>query len=70
MIMIQIQQYRLQYRLESEMGEGEFQVDTGKVDAGSKSDESTTNVAASFSCEECGEKFTTRQELKEHTQVH
>lgn len=50
--------------------EGEFQVDTGKVDAGSKSDESTTNVAASFSCEECGEKFTTRQELKEHTQVH
>jgi C2H2 type zinc finger protein len=55
---------------ESEMGEGEFQVDTGKVDAGSKSDESTTNVAASFSCEECGEKFTTRQELKEHTQVH
>jgi hypothetical protein len=55
---------------ESEMGEGELQVDTSKVDAGSKSDESSTRVAASFSCEECGKKFNTRQELKEHTQVH
>ncbi len=55
---------------ESEMGEGELQVDTSKVDAGSKSDESSTSVAASFSCEECGKKFNTRQELKEHTQVH
>ena len=36
----------------------------------SKSDESSTNVAASFSCEECGKKFNTRQELKEHTQAH
>jgi hypothetical protein len=55
---------------ESEIGEGELQVNTSKVDAGSKSDESSTNVAASFSCEECGEKFSTRQELKEHTQTH
>jgi hypothetical protein len=52
------------------MGEGELQVNTSKVDAGSKSDESTTSVAASFSCEECGEKFSTRQELKEHSQAH
>ena len=55
---------------ESEMGEGELQVHASKVDAGSKSDESSTNVAASFSCEECGKKFNTRQDLKEHTQVH
>jgi C2H2 type zinc finger protein len=55
---------------ESEMGEGELQVQASKVDAGSKSDESSTNVAASFSCEECGKKFNTRQDLKEHTQVH
>ena len=41
-----------------------------KVDSGEKSDESGTNVSASFSCEECGEKFNSRQELKEHTQVH
>jgi len=55
---------------EPEMGEGELQVDANRVDAGDKSDESSTNVAASFSCEECGKTFATRQELKEHTQVH
>jgi hypothetical protein len=52
----------------SEMGDAELQVDTNRV--GEKSDESSTNVAASFSCEECGRTFATRQELKEHTQVH
>jgi hypothetical protein len=41
-----------------------------RVDAGEKSDESSTNVSASFSCEECGKTFGSRQELKEHTQVH
>jgi hypothetical protein len=41
---------------ESEMGE--LQVDANTVDAGEKSDESSTNVAASFSCEECGKMFT------------
>ena len=55
---------------ESEFGEGELQVDTARIDAGKKSDESSTNVAASFTCEECGKKFGTRQELKEHTQAH
>lgn len=35
----------------SEMGDAELQVDTNRV--GEKSDESSTNVAASFSCEEC-----------------
>jgi hypothetical protein len=55
---------------ESEIGEGELQVGASRVDTGGKSDESSTNVAASFSCEECGRKFGTRQELKEHTQAH
>ena len=55
---------------ESEMGDAELQADANRVDAGEKSDESSTNVAASFSSEECGKTFTTRQELKEHTQVH
>ena len=54
---------------ESEMGDAELQVDDNRVDAGENSDESSTNVAASFSCEECGKTFGSRQEL-EHTQVH
>lgn len=32
-----------------------------------KSDESTTNVSATFSCEICNEKFNSREELKQHT---
>ena len=55
---------------ESEMGDAELKVDANRVDAGEKSDESSINVAASFSCEECGKTFATRQELKEHTRVH
>ena len=55
---------------ESEISEGELQVGTARIDAGKKSDESSTNVAASFTCEECGKKFGTRQELKEQTQAH
>jgi hypothetical protein len=33
-----------------------------------KSDESTPGVSASFSCQECGKTFSSRQELKDHTQ--
>ena len=55
---------------ESEVGDAELQVGTSRIDSGEKSDESSTNVSASFSCEECGENFGTRQQLKEHTQVH
>jgi hypothetical protein len=36
-------------------------------DTGEKSDESTSDVNASFSCDECGKTFDSRQELKEHT---
>jgi Zinc-finger of C2H2 type len=36
-------------------------------DPGEKSDESTTDVHATFSCETCGKTFNSRQELKEHT---
>jgi len=36
-------------------------------DKGEKSDESSSNVDASFTCEECGKTFSSRQELKEHT---
>ena len=55
---------------ESEVGDAELQVGTSRIDSGERSDESSTNVSASFSCEECGKKFGTRQELKEHTQAH
>ncbi|MBA3750182.1 MAG: hypothetical protein H0X03_04680 [Nitrosopumilus sp.] len=37
------------------------------VDSGEKSDESSTNVEATFSCDKCNQKFNSRQELKEHT---
>jgi hypothetical protein len=37
------------------------------IDSGEKSDESGTNVKSSFSCENCGQSFNSRQELKEHS---
>ena len=37
------------------------------IDSGEKSDESSTNIASSFTCERCNTKFTSRQELKEHS---
>lgn len=55
---------------ESEVGDAELQVDANRVDTGEKSDESSTNVSASFSCQEFGKTFTTREVLKEHIQVH
>jgi hypothetical protein len=33
-----------------------------------KSNESTPGVSATFSCQECGKTFSSRQELKDHTQ--
>jgi hypothetical protein len=36
------------------------------IDSGEKSDESSTNVSSSFTCDKCNTKFTSRQELKEH----
>ncbi|CAN5818177.1 hypothetical protein BH23THE1_BH23THE1_22850 [soil metagenome] len=38
-----------------------------EVDSGKNSDESSTNVKATFSCEKCGQAFDSRQELKEHS---
>ncbi len=40
-----------------------------KVDSGRNSDESSTNVKATFSCETCGQTFDSRQDLKEHTSI-
>ena len=37
------------------------------VDRGERSDESSTDVQATFSCDKCNQKFNSRQELKEHT---
>ncbi len=37
------------------------------VDRGDRSDESSTDVQATFSCDKCNQKFNSRQELKEHT---
>jgi hypothetical protein len=36
-------------------------------DRGKKSDESSIDVSASFTYDECGKTFNSRQELKEHT---
>jgi hypothetical protein len=38
-----------------------------EVDSGRNSDENSTNVKATFSCETCGQTFDSRQVLKEHT---
>ena len=40
-----------------------------EVDSGKNSDESSTNVKATFSCETCGQTFDSRQDLKEHTSI-
>jgi len=36
------------------------------LDRGDKSDESSSNVQASFSCDKCNQTFNSRQKLKEH----
>jgi hypothetical protein len=40
-----------------------------EVDDGRNSDENSTNVKATFSCETCGQTFDSRQVLKEHTSM-
>ncbi|VFJ14342.1 hypothetical protein [Candidatus Nitrosocosmicus franklandus] len=40
-----------------------------KVDSGRNSDENSTDVKATFSCETCGQIFDSRQNLKEHTSI-
>lgn len=40
-----------------------------EVDSGKNSDESSTNVKATFSCETCGQIFNSRQDLKEHSSL-
>ena len=40
-----------------------------KVDGGRNSDENSTNIKATFSCETCRQTFDSRQDLKEHTSI-
>lgn len=40
-----------------------------KVDSGRNSNENSTNVKATFSCETCGQIFDSRQDLKEHISI-
>ncbi|WP_458742921.1 hypothetical protein [Candidatus Nitrosocosmicus sp. T] len=42
---------------------------SSEVDNGRNSDENSTNVKATFSCETCGQTFDSRQVLKEHTSM-
>jgi formylmethanofuran dehydrogenase subunit E len=35
-----------------------------------KAEESATDKATSFTCDECGETFSSEQELREHTYYH
>ncbi|MGH9976270.1 MAG: hypothetical protein ACRD8Z_10610 [Nitrososphaeraceae archaeon] len=37
-----------------------------RLDKGQKSNESSTTVDAYYSCDDCGQGFKSRQELKEH----
>jgi hypothetical protein len=40
-----------------------------EVDSGRNSDENSTNIKATFSCESCGQTFDSRQVLKEHASI-
>ena len=50
------------YELETEKEGNKRDIDTGKM-----SDETSANVDTTFTCETCDTKFTSRQELKEHS---
>jgi hypothetical protein len=41
-----------------------------RLDKGQKSDESSTTVDAYYSCDDYGQEFKSRQELKEHESSH
>jgi hypothetical protein len=41
-----------------------------RLDKGEKSDESSTNLNAYYSCDDCGQGFNSRQELKENESSH
>jgi hypothetical protein len=47
--------------------ESEIHSSSSKSSSQGKSDESTTNVSASFSCEICNQEFNSREELNQHT---
>jgi hypothetical protein len=53
-----------------EVGGSQVNVENKSPDFGSKSDESTMGISSTYSCEECGKSFGSRQELKEHTVEH
>jgi hypothetical protein len=40
-----------------------------EVNSGRNSDENSTNIKATFSCESCGQTFDSRQVLKEHASI-
>jgi hypothetical protein len=51
--------------------EGEIHGSSAARGGGGKSDESTSGVSASFSCDFCNKSFSSREELKQHsTQEH
>ena len=42
-----------------------------EADSGKNSDESSTNIETTFSCDKCGQNFGSQQELKKHgTSAH
>ncbi|HEX7179856.1 MAG TPA: C2H2-type zinc finger protein [Nitrososphaeraceae archaeon] len=53
-----------------EFSGSQVNVENKSPDFGNKSDESTMGISSTYSCEECGKSFGSRQELKEHTVEH
>ena len=53
----------------SSSADQERRISSFKVDSGRNSNENSTNVKATFSCETCGQIFESRQDLKEHTSI-
>jgi hypothetical protein len=54
----------------SEYNKKEDYANSSSIDTGAKSNESTAGIFSTYSCEECGKSFGSRQELKEHTAEH